>query len=287
MGILGKIFSILIFLVAVATAAIVAYLHAQREDWHSRYVREVNQHYYNVQVMKAEVEAREIEIASLKALRTAADATITQLRAELTNKEEALKTANNQIIEMAARFEQLMAHASALNSNLQVLIEQMKTLQDGNNELRRQRNQAVAERQQAQTDAFDLRGKLEEAQKALANAETEYLKVASELARLTRIVDGLQERGMDVNVVPVPKLQGKVRGVAAEVGLVIISRGSDDGVKKGMKFTVYRASQFVCTLVIDGVDKDWAKGRIDLKQMDPRVGDDVTNEINQVGVAAK
>lgn len=287
MGILGRIFSVLIFFVAAATAAIVAYLHAQREDWHARYVKEVNQHYYNVQVMKAEVEAREIQIASLNALNTTYDATIKSLRAELVNKEDALKTANNQITEMAARFEQLMNHASALNSNLQVLIEQMKTLQDANNELRRQRNQAVAERQQAQTDAFDLRGKLENAEKALANAEAEYLKVASELSRMTRIVDGLQEKGVDINVVPIPKLQGKVRGVASDVGLVIISRGSDDGVKKGMKFTVYRASQFVCNIVIDGVDKDWAKGRIDLKQMDPRVGDDVTNEINQVSVAAK
>jgi regulator of replication initiation timing len=286
MSALSKVFVILILLVATATAVVVAYLFAMRIDFRDKWIKEINQHYYTAQVLKAEVEAREIEVASQKALAQTLATKVGNLQIELGNKEETIKSRDSQITDMSGKFEQLAQHAEALNQNLNLLIDQTKVLQTANQQLRDVAARAVFDRQAAQTEAFDLRGQVDKLTKERDAAEQEFIKVSREYETQTRKVDELVRRGVEVNVVPLPRLQAKVRGVASDVGLVIISAGSEAGVKAGMEFTIYRGPQFVARIVIDGADRDWSKGRITLKQLDPRVGDDATNEINQATVPA-
>jgi antitoxin (DNA-binding transcriptional repressor) of toxin-antitoxin stability system len=74
-------------------------------------------------------------------------------------------------------------------------------------------------------------------------------------------------------------LQGKVSAVAVEIGLVVLSLGTEDGVREGEEFTVYRDGDFVAKIGVDRADRKWSAGKITLKKSDPRVGDDVSNHL--------
>ena len=63
------------------------------------------------------------------------------------------------------------------------------------------------------------------------------------------------------------------RGAAPELGLVVINLGADDGVRRGMRFTLCRGQSRVATVVIETLKRDWAAGRVHDKRSDPQVGD--------------
>ena len=97
MSTLTKVFIILIFLISIGAAAIVATLYGQRTDWHEKFIQEVNQHYYSIQVLKAEAEAREIVIRSLREVIKNQGDKIVLMRGELDSKEAIILTLNRQI----------------------------------------------------------------------------------------------------------------------------------------------------------------------------------------------
>ncbi|HLY75601.1 MAG TPA: VIT domain-containing protein [Planctomycetota bacterium] len=73
-------------------------------------------------------------------------------------------------------------------------------------------------------------------------------------------------------------LVGKVTALAAEMGLVVISLGKDDGVGLGDEFAVRRGGELVARILIDRAEAAWAAGKIILKEGDPKVSDQVTRE---------
>jgi hypothetical protein len=71
------------------------------------------------------------------------------------------------------------------------------------------------------------------------------------------------------------KLLGKLTAIADEIGLVVLSIGSVDGVALGDEFSVTRNGQFVAKIAIDRVDRKWSAGKVVEKRESPRVADDV------------
>ena len=284
MSTLTKVLIILIFLISAGTVAIVATLYGQRVDWQDKFIKEVNQHWYTIQVLRAEAEAREVQIVNLNDLiEKTLNPKITSLAKEVDSKQNIVETLNRQITDLSAKFTALLEHAEALNSNIKNVTIQMQELQNANAGLRAQRDQANSERQQAQAELFQLKGELETALKSLSVAEKEFIKSSRNSGRLEQVINRLRQEGVNVDVLPVPRLVGKVRGVAPELGLVVISVGKDEGVTPGMNFTIFRGPNFVCKIAIDRVDRNWASGRIMVRQMDPRVGDDASNDVNRAG----
>ncbi len=83
-------------------------------------------------------------------------------------------------------------------------------------------------------------------------------------------------RSADVSGRPV---DGKVMSASPQAGIVILNQGRDQGVLVGMKFTLYRGRDFVATAIVREVTREWASATIDLKHIDPRVGDDASNHV--------
>ena len=66
---------------------------------------------------------------------------------------------------------------------------------------------------------------------------------------------------------------------AAEAGVVILNQGRDHGVRLGDKFTLYRGSSFVATARVREAAREWAAATIELKHLEPRVGDEASNHM--------
>ncbi len=62
-------------------------------------------------------------------------------------------------------------------------------------------------------------------------------------------------------------------------GRLHIDAGKSHGVIDGMKFTVYRENKFVCTAVVTDARNGASRLRIDLKHIEPKVGDSASNHI--------
>jgi len=60
-----------------------------------------------------------------------------------------------------------------------------------------------------------------------------------------------------------PAIRGKVIGVDAELDIVLVSVGSEDGVEVGYTMTVYDAGDYVGKFLVEKVGPDWAAGHMD------------------------
>jgi hypothetical protein len=78
---------------------------------------------------------------------------------------------------------------------------------------------------------------------------------------------------------PLHPVDAKVSACSPQAGVVVLNQGRDQGVMVGMKFTIYRGSDFVATAVVQEVTREWASAVIDLKYLEPRVGDDASNHL--------
>lgn len=68
-------------------------------------------------------------------------------------------------------------------------------------------------------------------------------------------------------------IQAQVTAVADEIGLVVMSVGSDDGVRLGDEFTLTRKGDFVAKVVVDRADRKWCAAKVTLRKGNPAVGD--------------
>jgi hypothetical protein len=78
---------------------------------------------------------------------------------------------------------------------------------------------------------------------------------------------------------PQKAIDGKVMSYSAQAGVAIINQGKDSGSLVGMKFTIYRGDKFVATGIVKETARDWSAITIELKYVEPQVGDDVSNHI--------
>lgn len=129
--------------------------------------------------------------------------------------------------------------------------------------LRDQNNDAIAVRRGLEDRNLEMEGTIAEA----ATREVQFLKEITHLNELLRL-NKIDPR--DPVIGPVPRVVERVDGFVIEsrknasrsAELVQISVGSDDGVFKNMKMTVYRDSDFLATIQITDVYPDKAVGLV-------------------------
>lgn len=71
----------------------------------------------------------------------------------------------------------------------------------------------------------------------------------------------------------------KVSAYLSESGQVVLTAGTDHGIREKSDFTIHRRGEYVAKIQIDRVEQIWSTGKIVHKMSDPRVGDDVSNSI--------
>lgn len=128
-----------------------------------------------------------------------------------------------------------------------------------------------------------LKARNAELQKQLEAAKepkAEWAKLQADLKAKMAAAAEQQARKEQTAVVPpvlvAPAIgEWKVTAVANEIGLVVISLGSDDGVREGQVYTIVRGADTIGTMRIDRVDAKWSAGKVVNKSGDPKVGDTI------------
>jgi len=127
----------------------------------------------------------------------------------------------------------------------------------------------------AKEDAID---KMREAQMQAAAATTQFRSTAKELNSVRNDLARYKAAWPEPGAKYTPAdIYGKVKEVDGGSGIVIISVGQDDGVERGMEFTVYRGEGYVGKVIVTNVDKELSVARVDKSVSDKvKVGDNVS-----------
>jgi tetratricopeptide (TPR) repeat protein len=139
----------------------------------------------------------------------------------------------------------------------------------------------------AQQKALETIKALDKAQVELARLKKENLRLKHDLHQYSRTIRQLVDQGVPVREIvsageatPPKPINAKVTAVRPEV---MLSAGSDDGVKKGYRFTIYRDERYIGKVEVTKVFADTSAAKVlpDWTKEEVKEGDEAATSIQQ------
>ncbi len=186
-----------------------------------------------------------------------------QAEARVTGLEQNLKQAVGSLALAEKERDKHLADLLVATSEAQARVTETNDARIEIKRLRDQNNEAIAIRRDLEDKNLEQQGQLTEA----SNREVQFLKEITRLNNLLRL-NKIDPRDPVIGPVPavVEDVEGEVReslkNASRSQEFVEISVGSDDGVFKNLKMTVYRGSNYLATIRITEVYPDKAIGLV-------------------------
>jgi hypothetical protein len=278
MTLVGKIFTVLIFVMSIVFMSFSVMVFATHKNW-KEYVTNPTS---GLQ--------KQLDLA--KQAKSDADATITKLKEDLRN-EMAARTAA--IAVLTARAQRLETDLSAKETELQSLLAThttvSKTAETAQKRLETLEAETAALRADLRKTEEDLDGQVlavvkltDDLNQAVTLRDSEKEKntqAVLQIAQMKMVLDA-NNLQMDSLVSHIPP---KVEGVVLEVSdkdLIEISIGKDDGLKEGHSLEVYRGNTYIGRITIRRTAPDRAVGQIikELQRGQIKRGDRVSTKLS-------
>lgn len=202
----------------------------------------------SLETTQAELEEQISELNTQLAAEEAAKSKFREERDQALSRaqaaESSLVTAKNEAAELRGSVDAATSQLGDYNSRLETIASAQERAIEEARTMERERNaaqQAATEAERAKRDAEEQMASL---QQELASAEIQVTELSRTLAEAeSRIQQYVTEFGATVDD-PVAKIDGAVLGVRADLGLVALNVGTNNGVTRGMTFDVFRGSQY-------------------------------------------
>ena len=275
MTLLGKIFTVLIFIMSVAFCILAVVTFATHKNW------------------KELAEARKTTIEQLEAKNLAQQQETQRARGELAVEQSARRSALATLqVKLALLDQDLRNNAKDLSERTSALTTQTqaaKVAEDSLaaitaevNKLRNEIRLAQQERDETYVKTVSLTDKLNQAESLRERLEELNRQLQDQYAQLNRVAVARGITANDVVSHIPPKLDGVVTAVDEAKGLVEISLGADDGLKREHVLQVYQGTQYLGQIKLREVGPDKAVGDIDKKMQRGRIkkGDNVTTKLS-------
>jgi len=160
----------------------------------------------------------------------------------------------------------IKASISKVQSTINDLTSRNNELTDSNATLRTQTQDAIDAQRKAEDNLIRVQGDLATCQEQVASLEERVTGLDQEKEHMSNIIEVAKQQGFDITAIEaMPEIAAYVEEVDNDLGFVILSVGSDDKVKKGYKFHVYRGSSYLGDVVVDDVYPDKCAARIEFR----------------------
>ena len=288
MSALAKVFVVFIFLLSILFFGTSATLYLTREDWATNYES------YRTAVT-AEVAKLEVRVKAIKGERdTLDDALRLVSRDEIAKAEQVKKLRveldgkNAQIAQVSAqRDESIIAKTATDNVNAS-LVSQNTTLTTQLREAHDNRDTAIDAQKVANAEKFRMKRDLDATTTELHEARVEHSALDDKYSSLELAYGAVEKKlGKDgieaiLSGLVSPPIDALVEEVDANLSLVVLSVGSQDEVKEGAEFTIYREDKFVGKVRVNKVYENLAGARVlfTAEGADIKQGDRATTRIN-------
>jgi len=281
MSVIAKILIVLNLLLAVVFLGASATFLGQQESWKKKHDDLAAQKKLEIDDLTAQRDAATQRAREQEGVAGQKQAEVQELQATLAAKEADYQQITERFGTLTGQYERLsQTYKDAVAQNEDLTKRLNDAINDKDTALTEKRaaidaqNAAVTERKRLEGEVENLQGQVAELNKRL-------VAMGEELESTKILVEAYQSQvGSLPDLMNPPTIRARVTAVDADLNIVMISVGSDDGVKKGYAFTVYRGDQYIGKVIIDKVEKDYASGyskkELEADGQTIQVGDDAT-----------
>ena len=288
MSALAKVFVVFVFLLSILFFGTSATLYLTREDWATNYenyrtvaTEQIAKLDTRVNMLKGERDKLDDALRLVSEDELAKAETIKKLNIELGGK-------NAQIANISAqRDESIIAKTATDNVNAS-LVSQNTTLTTQLREAHDKRDVAIDAQKVANAEKFRMKRDLDATTTELHEARVEHASLDDKYNSLELAYGAVEKKlGKDgieaiLSGLVSPPIDALVEEVDANLSLVVLSVGSQDEVKEGAEFTIYREDKFVGKVRVNKVYENLAGARVlfTAEGADIKQGDRATTRIN-------
>ena len=288
MSALAKVFVVFVFMLSILFFGTSATLYLTREDWAKNYDEFKEEVTKSVDELKDRNETLKGERDDLEdALRLVSEdelqkaGTIQKLRNELKGK-------NAQIADIEAKRDEAINAKTATDNVNASLVSQNTTLTGQLNEAHDKRDDAIDAQKVANAEKFRMKRDLDATTQELHQARVEHNTLSEKFDSLELAYGAVEKKlGKDgieaiLSGLVSPPIDALVVELDSNLNLVVLSVGSQDEVKEGVEFTIYREDKFVGKVRVSKVYANLAGARVlfTAEGSDIRQGDRATTRIN-------
>ncbi len=270
MSLVAKVFVVLNLIISVAFLVFAMNVWTQGTKWQKMYEKEkvanVNWLATNQKLqleLSREVVFQQQEVSKQKAENVTLRLSRNQVRDEKlaletkiaqVENEKSIKEAENQELsrEKQRYFDEIIKLKSVVTKQQQAVIVE--------------RENAV----KARNEKSEIENELNVTKTTLASITRDKRQIEEDLALQTRRIEGLLDKGVpiyrilgeDPSATQIPVPDAQVLAVRGDIGLVMVSVGSQQGVKPGYQFTVSRGSDYIAKVQVEKVYPDMCSARL-------------------------
>ena len=283
MSILTRVLVVALLVMSLIYLGMTATLFSYRTDYKNLLEKEKNAHTEDIKKKDIEIREHLSRQSSLendiKQLQKELGSLNTELNAtktDLTKWVETHTQLNNEFTKLSASYEKLQA-------DLESQIKKNDDLQKFVEDFRKRKEEAEKDRATFESKFMQSQDDLVKLEKNLMTLEQQYLVQAKELNYAKTLLEQYKKVVPSITVTgeKAPKwIEGKILALSekADLNLVVISVGKNDGVEVGMKFTVYRIDKYIGKIQIEKVEPQISSG-FSIKEFQSdaiKVGDSIT-----------
>jgi hypothetical protein len=267
---LSKVFVVVNLVFAVAFCFMTLTLYSKRVDFKDKWQQEITLHDQTKENMNSQVDSLTKEKATLTEALNGSKRNIKELTEQNANVQGDLLQRGEELFDVKSKLSLLIERGTAKDEELKRRHDQIDRMHKIVLKQQQALEVAKANLRNAQNQRIEMENELNNSRQQLVAVQKEKSRLEKDLHHNSWIIQTLMDHGVPVREIvwsgeptgPVSPIQGKVLAVRSEVNLVMLSVGSDDGVKKGFRFTVYRGEDYVGKIEVEKVFSDMSSARI-------------------------
>lgn len=280
MSTLTKTLTALLVLFNFVLLGFAAVLFAHRVDYKDKYqkqkrhAKEVAERWKEKNgQLKTQIQTLTTENNSLVETKTELEQKIKSLNDKIKARKDDITDLESKIVEKDQRIDNLRNQNKSLTEKIEQKQQQVSTIKEELKSKEEQLSSAVKERDRYKSQLSQQEGNSKELQERFIEAKKELKNTKKRLGKYKKKYGEIS--GLDV----APPVEGHVKAISDKMNLFIIDLGKNDGIEKGMKFSLIRGDEYVTEIKVVDVRRDWSAARsiTDMQMRKPKVGDLVTS----------
>jgi len=267
MTLLGKVFTVLIFIMSILFMGFSVVVFATHRNWKMLVDNPSATERYPLglkQQLQAQVETNKGLRAELDGLRNQLAVEMAARRSALSALETKLADAQQRLAQKESELAGLQSAQTEATAAINLAETRLKELVIDIQKLRDEIRMVQAQRDEFYQRVVDLTDKLYSAAGVERNLKERETQLIAEISKYKRVTDVL---GVNPNM-PVESIAPPLDGIVTAVGdknLIEVSLGSDDGLRVGHRVEVFRDNNYLGSAMVLKTDPDRAVAQVDEK----------------------
>jgi phage-related tail protein len=261
MSVVAKILVVLNLVLAVMFLGVAATFLGQQESWKVKYNQMQEQKDAEIATLQTNYDRTQESYSQQQIETSRIQNMYTELSTLSNSKQEEYRAVEEKYNELLGSYNRLSQTARELQSTIDDLNSDKNRLTGEKDAALAEKRQAVDAMNDAVTEQNRLAAAIVELEDGIGELEKRMVAMANAGEKKDLVIGAYEkEYGKLGDVLGYPLIKATVSAVSGKSNIVMLSVGRDDAVKVGYKFTVYRGSEYVGTVVVDSVERDHCSG---------------------------